>query len=78
MTNRTGLPLCPIQRAAHDMFRILQNLLDSHPEAERSRSLMAAHDWREATATIERIKDDLLVAEHSRSHSLPQGTHHVC
>lgn len=53
-------PACPIERAAPDMFRILQNLIESHPEGAPPLNHQAGHDLREARALIERTKDQLL------------------
>jgi|GEM_PF-5668767 len=63
-------PHCPLERAAADMFRILQNLVESHPEELPALSRQADHDLREARATVERLKDQLL----THTHQLDQFT----
>lgn len=51
---------CPITKAAHDMFRVLQNLIENRPEAIGPVPPHIERDWLEAEALVDGIKDQLL------------------
>ena len=56
----------PLTRAAHEMQRILQNLLEQRPEVVGKSDAPNMKDWDDAERLIDRLKDQALIAESDR------------
>lgn len=59
---QTPVPIdSPLTRAAHDMQRVLQNLLEQRPEVIGKSDAPNMKDWDEAEQIIDRLKDQALI-----------------